>query len=296
MHTFAGMETFVRVVEAGSFTAAAAHLQTAKSSVSDIIRGLEERLGVRLLERTTRQVRPTEAGKLFYARCRRLLDEAGAARAEARAFQQAPTGRLRVAVPESFAERYIVPGLAGFVARFPSVAVELMSSARHVRLVEDEFDLAIRIMQTPEPTLVVRRIGTSRIIIVGAPGYLTARGAPATPSDLTHHQCVGIAAPLSWRDKWRVGERAVAVQPALLVSTAEALRAAAVAGVGLVPVPDWIVADALAAGQLTRVLTGYETPSSGIYAVYPTNRLLTPVIRVFVEHIVDDLRARGVSP
>jgi DNA-binding transcriptional LysR family regulator len=107
---------------------------------------------------------------------------------------------------------------------------------------------------------------------------------------------VGIAAPLSWRDKWRVGERAVAVQPALLVSTAEALRAAAVAGVGLVPVPDWIVADALAAGQLTRVLTGYETPSSGIYAVYPTNRLLTPVIRVFVEHVVDDLRARGVSP
>jgi DNA-binding transcriptional LysR family regulator len=161
MHTFAGMETFVRVVEAGSFTAAAAHLQTAKSSVSDIIRALEERLGVRLLERTTRQVRPTEAGKLFYARCRRLLDEAGAARAEARAFQQAPTGRLRVAVPDSFAERYIVPGLAGFVARFPSVAVELMSSARHVRLVEDEFDLAIRIMQTPEPTLVVRRIGTS---------------------------------------------------------------------------------------------------------------------------------------
>jgi DNA-binding transcriptional LysR family regulator len=296
MDIFAGIEAFVRVVETGSFTAAAAQLQTAKSSVSDIIRGLEERLGVRLLERTTRRVRPTEAGKLFYARCRRLLDEAGAARAEARVFQQAPTGRLRVAVPESFAERYIVPGLAGFLARFPSVAVELESSARYVRLVEDEFDLAIRIVETPEPTLVVRRIGTSRVIIVAAPSYLTARGTPATPSDLGHHQCVGIAAPVPWHDRWRVGEQAVAVQPALLVSTAEALRAAAVAGIGLVPVPDWIVADALAAGQLTRVLTQYETPSSGIYAVYPTNRLLTPVIRVFVEHIIDDLRARGISP
>ncbi len=296
MDIFAGMEAFVRVVEAGSFTAAAAQLQTAKSSVSDIIRRLEERLGVRLLERTTRRVRPTEAGQLFYARCRRLLDEAGAARAEACGFQQTPTGLLRVAVPESFAEHYIVPALAGFLARFPSVVVELESSARHVRLVEDEFDLAIRIVETPEPTLVVRRIGTSHVIVVAAPSYLAARGYPATPPDLTHHRCVGIAAPLSWKDTWRVGEQAVTVQPVLLANTAEALRAAAIEGIGLVPVPDWIVADDLATGRLIRVLTQYETPSSGIYAVYPTNRLLTPVVRVFVEHIAGDLRARHIPP
>ncbi len=296
MDSFAGMEAFVRVVEAGSFTGAAAQLQTAKSTVSDTIRALEERLGVRLLERTTRRVRPTEAGQLFYARCRRLLDEAGTARAEARAFQQTPTGKLRVAVPESFAETYIVPGLAGFLARFPSVVIELEFAARHVRLVEDEFDLAIRIVETPEPTLVVRRIGTSRVIIVASPSYLAAHGTPARPSDLAHHRCVGIAAPLSWHETWRVGEEAVNVQPALLVSTAEALRAAAVAGIGLVPVPNWVVADALAVNQLTQVLPDHQTPSSGIYAVYPTNRLLTPVTRVFVEHIVGDLRAKGIPP
>lgn len=296
MESFAGMETFARVVETGSFTAAAARLQTAKSSVSDSVRALEERLGVRLLERTTRRVRTTEAGRLFYARCRRLLDEAEAAKAEARAFQAAPTGRLRIAAPESFAERYIVPGLAAFIAKFPSVVIDLVSGARHVRLVEDEFDLAIRVAETPEPTLVARRIGTSRVIIVASPSYLSARGTPKAPEDLPRHRCVGVAAPLPWHDKWRIGADAVAIQPALIANTAEGLRAAALSGAGLVPLPDWAVADALAGGRLTRVLPEFETPSSGIFAVYPTNRLLTPVVRLFVEHVISDLRARGVPP
>jgi len=137
MDSFAGLESFARVVESGSFTGAAARLQTAKSSVSDSARALEERLGVRLLERTTRRVRPTEAGRLLYARCERLLDEAAAARAEARALRSAPSGPMRVAVPESFGERYILPGIGGFLARFPSVRVELVSGARHTRLVEE---------------------------------------------------------------------------------------------------------------------------------------------------------------
>jgi DNA-binding transcriptional LysR family regulator len=294
MDSFAGMEAFARVVETGSFTAAAARLQTAKSSVSDLVRGLEERLGVRLLERTTRRVRPTEAGQLFYARCRRILDEAGVARAEARTFQSAPTGRLRVAVPESFAERYIVPSLAEFLAKFPSVAIDLVSAAHHVRLVEDEFDLAIRIVEMPAPGLVVRRIGTSRIFIVAAPSYLAAHGMPRVPQDLTHHQCVGIATPLPWHGAWRVGQDAVAVRHALLVNSTESLRAAAIAGLGFALLPDWLAADALAAGQLMRVLADFETPSSGIYAVYPTNRLLTPLIRLFVQHVISGLRSRGV--
>lgn len=296
MDLFAGMETFARVVESGSFTAAANRLQTAKSSVSDAIRGLEERLGVRLLDRTTRRVRPTEAGQLFYARCRRLLDEASAAKAEARAFQQAPAGRLRVAVPESFAERYIAPGLPEFLTRYPSIVIELASAARHVRLVEEEFDLAIRIAEAPEPNLVTRRLGTSRVIIVASPSYLNARGAPAAPQDVALHQCVGVAAPLAWRDNWRIGVETVPIRPVAIMSSAESIRVAAIAGIGLAPVPDWVVSDALATGQLTRVLAAFEAPSSGIYAAYPTNRLITPVIRLFVEHLVSDLRIRGVPP
>jgi DNA-binding transcriptional LysR family regulator len=131
MESLSGIEAFVQVVETGSFTAAASRLQTAKSSVSDSVRALEERLGVRLLERTTRHVRPNDAGRLFYTRCRRLLDEADTARTEVRAFQTAPTGRLRLAVPENFGDRYILPGLPGFLAAFPTVRVEVISAARH---------------------------------------------------------------------------------------------------------------------------------------------------------------------
>jgi DNA-binding transcriptional LysR family regulator len=295
MDSFAGMESFARVVETGSFTAAAARLQTAKSSVSDSVRALEERLGVRLLERTTRRVRPTEAGRLLYARCQRLLDEAAVARAEARALRSAPAGSVRVAVPESFGERYILPGLGGFLARFPSVRVELVSGARHTRLVEEEFDLAIRIAETLEPTLVVRRIGVSKIVIVAAPSYLAAHGAPAEPKDIARHACVGMAPPLPWHAEWRVGGVGVVVSANLVVNSGESLRAAAIAGLGLTPAPDWLVADALATGQLVRVLTDFDTLSSGIYAVYPTNRLLTPIIREFVDHVAGDLRRRGVA-
>lgn len=295
MGSFDGLETFARVVESGSFTGAATRLQTAKSSVSDGVRALEERLGVRLLERTTRSVRPTEAGRLLYARCQRLLEEAAAARAEARTLQVTPSGLMRVAAPESFGERYILPGVGGFLARFPSVRIELVSEARHTRLVEEEFDLAIRIVETPEPTLVVRRIGVSKIIIVAAPTYLAGRGAPAEPKDLAHHACVGTAPPLPWHAEWRVGGEGVSVRPSLVVNSGEGLRAAAIAGLGLAPMPDWLAADALASGQLARVLTPFETRTSGIYAVYPTNRLITPIIREFVEHLVADLRARGVA-
>jgi DNA-binding transcriptional LysR family regulator len=118
-------------------------------------------------------------------------------------------------VPESFGERYILPGLAGFLGSFPLVSVELVSNVRHVRLVEEEFDLAIRMAETPAPSLVARRIGTQRLIVVAAPSYLTARGAPTTPGDLIRHHCVGTVAPLPWHDKWHLGDEEVAVTPRL---------------------------------------------------------------------------------
>ena len=294
MDSFAGIEAFAAVVERGSFTAAATALQTAKSSVSETVRALEERMGVRLLERTTRRVRPTEAGTAFYRHCRRLLDDLAGARNEAQAAHKQPAGRLRIGAPDGFAERYIVPGLGAFLARYPTIDVELVEAAAAVDLIEHGLDLAIRIAERPEPRLVVRRIATSRIIIVAAPGYLAGAGTPAKPHDVLRHRLIGFT-PLAWRDTWRIGKETIAVRPQILTNNSEALRAAALAGLGLAALPEWLAADALVAGQLTRVLGEHETPSGGIYAVYPTNRLLASRVRLFVDHLARDLRARGLS-
>ncbi len=294
MAAFAGIEAFVRVVETGSVTAAAERLQTAKSSVSEAVRALEERLGVRLLDRSTRKVQPTEAGRAFYARCRRLLEEEAAARLEVQALQKAPAGRLRVAVPEAFAARHLVPALAGFLAAHPAVEIEFAEAHGAVRLVEDGFDLAIRVTAAPAPGLVVRRLATSRIVIVAAPAYLAQNGVPEQPGDVARHRCVGFS-PLPIRDTWRIGEEAVAIRPVLLTDNGESLRAAALAGIGLVALPDWAVGDALAAGQLQRLFPGMASPQSGIFAVYAANRLMTPTVRAFVDHVAAWLRARGLS-
>jgi len=294
MDAFAGMEAFAAVVERGSFTAAAASLQTAKSSISETVRALEERMGVRLLDRTTRRVRPTEAGTAFYRQCHRLLEGAAMARAEAQAAQKAPAGRLRVATPDAFAQRYIVPGLPAFLGAWPTVTIDLVEGTGAARLVDEGIDLAIRIVAKPEPSLVVRRIAASQIVIVASPGYLAQHGMPTKPHDVLAHRLIGFA-PLPWRDTWHLGSDTIAVNPGLLTSSGESLRAAALAGLGLAPAPEWLVADALVTGQLTRVLAGHEPPPGSIYAVYPSNRLLTPTVRAFVDHLARDLRARGLS-
>jgi DNA-binding transcriptional LysR family regulator len=294
MDSFAGMEIFARVVESGSFTAAAASLGTAKSSVSEAVRALEDRLGVRLLDRTTRRVRPTDAGQAFYGRCRRLLDEAAEARAELRAQAKAMAGKLRIATPEGFGARYVVPALAGFLANHPGLDAELAEGTAEVRLVEEGFDLAIRVTRTPGPGLVVRRIASSQVIVVATPAYLAASGVPRRPEDIVRHRLIGFT-PLPWRDTWQLGSKRIAVRPRLLTDNTESVRTAALAGAGLAALPIWMVTDALAAGQLTRVLADHPGPTSGIYAVYPGNRLITPAVRAFVEHLVRELRARGMG-
>ncbi|MFT8242908.1 LysR family transcriptional regulator [Roseomonas sp. BN140053] len=293
MRPFLGIEAFVRVVETGSITAAAGRLQTAKSSVSETVRALEERLGVRLLDRSARKVRPTEAGQAFYLRCCRLLAEEAAARLEAQAWQAAPAGRLRIASPECFTARHLMPGLPAFLAAHPAIEVEFVEASGSARLVEDGFDLAIRVAEAPAPGLVVRRLATSRVVLAASPGYLAERGVPGEPAEVAAHRCIGFS-PLPWRDTWRIGEAVVPVRPVLLTDNAESLRAAALAGVGLVAIPDWAVSDALAAGSLRRVLPGHELPASGIFAVYPTNRLMAPKVRAFVDHVAAMLRDRGL--
>jgi DNA-binding transcriptional LysR family regulator len=205
------------------------------------------------------------------------------------------SGRLRVTVPESFASRHIVPSLPGFLAAHPALEIELAEAVAHARLVEEGFDLAIRVAESPDPNLVVRRIAGCQVVVVAAPSYLAAAGVPLHPDDLPRHRCVGFT-PLAWRELWRLGEHAVAVRPVLLSNSAESMRAAALAAIGLVAVPDWVVSDALSAGRLTRVLADYPPPPVGIYAVYPSNRMITVKVRAFVDHVARDLKARGFAP
>lgn len=293
-----GLPAFVRVVETGSFTRAAADLAVTKSTVSEAVRRLEQRLGVRLLDRTTRLVTPTDAGRAYYERARRALDEAAAAAADARALQERPAGRLRVATPEVFAQRHIVPLLPAFLGTYPDLRIELVESAAAVDLLDAGVDLAIRITPTVNDTLIVRRLGSSRVVIVASPAYLAAHGVPRHPRDLAERPTLGFS-PLHWGREWRFqggSELAVVpVQPLLLSNAAETLRAAALAGVGLAALPSWMVFEELARGDLVQVLDDWRTAAIGIYAVYPSNRLLAAKVKLFADLIARRVRDLGLA-
>jgi DNA-binding transcriptional LysR family regulator len=196
MNPFEGMATFAQVVEAGSFTRAGAELGVSKSSVSETIRRLEETLGVRLLDRTTRRVGPTEAVHAFYAHCRRALAEARAGRVAAQAAHTEPVGRLRVAAPEAFARMALAPVLRALLEAYPQLQIELVEGVGAVDLVEAGIDLAIRVSAQPADALIVRRLGVSRVIIVAAPAYLDRRTPPAHPGELADHRTIGFPPPL----------------------------------------------------------------------------------------------------
>jgi DNA-binding transcriptional LysR family regulator len=292
-----GMRVFVRVVDEASFTRAAQALRLSRSSASEKVRELEEALGVRLLQRTTRRVGVTEAGRAFYARSRRTMDEADAARREAQALSRNPAGSLRVGAPEIFARLFLVPALAAFMQRYPSVTVELVEAIRAANLVEEELDLSIRIAGTLEPGLVARRIGSSRVVICASPGYLEHRAAPQSLDEIAAHDCVGFA-PLEWGRLWtftRDGQtRRMDITPRLMCTSSESQLASARAGLGLTPLPHWAVGDDIADGRLVPVLTDWTTPERGIYAVFPSNRQVPAKVRAFVAHIARELKARGL--
>lgn len=292
-----GMKVFVRVVDDASFTRAASALRLSRSSASEKVRELEVALGVRLLQRTTRRVGVTEAGRAFYVRSRRTIEEADAARREAQALSRDPAGRLRIGAPEMFARLFLVPALAAFLPRYPRVSVELIESARAVNLVEDELDLSIRIAGALEPGLVTRRIGSSRVTICASPDYLASHDAPRAPEDVARHDCLGFA-PLEWGRLWifnRNGQtRRIDVTPRVMCTSGESLLAGARADLGLTPLPHWAVADDIASGRLVPVLTDWATAQRGIHAVYPSNRQVPAKVRAFVAHIARDLKPRGL--
>jgi DNA-binding transcriptional LysR family regulator len=291
-----GIAAFARVVDSGSFSAAARRLKISKSAASAHVQRLEERLGVRLLNRTTRRLSVTEAGAAYYRHCARILAEAEAAEQAAGALQREPRGTLRISAPDSFGWMHVAPAVPAFLKRFPELSVDITLSAAHVNLVDEGLDLAIRIGVLEDSPLVVRKLALSRLILCAAPAYLTKRGTPREPSELSRHNCI-CTSVLPWGDEWRLagkrGEVRVAVSGSFRGNNAEMLRAAALDGIGIAVLPSWAVAGPLRAGALRRVLKAWQPPSSTIYAVYPGNRLMSMKVRAFVDHLA---RCFGRTP
>ena len=301
MDQLAGMAIFARVVEENGFSAAARSMNLSKAAVSKQVARLEDRLGVRLLNRTTRRLGLTEAGRDYYERARRILAEVEDAEQAASSRLVHPRGLLRVNAPVTFGQTYLTPILPHFMKRWPELRVELTLMDRFVDLIDEGFDLAVRVAGMGNSPLIARRLCEARHIVCAAPSYLAARGTPQRPADLARHDCL-LYSYLSSGDDWRfIGpdgrELGVRVDGPLRANNGDALRYAAAAGLGVVYSPDFMVADMLQQGVLVPLLPDWRTPEMAIQAVYPPGRPLGAKVRVFIDFLVENLAAgvRGAT-
>jgi len=282
------MAVLAAVVEAEGFSAAARRLGMSKSAVSKQIGRLEAHLGVRLLHRTTRKLSLTEAGRVYYRHVVRVLDEARAAEDAVAGLRGRPQGTLRVVTPMSFGLLHVAPALSAFLREYPELRLELTMEDRLTDLVEGGFDLAIRIGQLRDSSLVARRISSSRVVLCAAPAYLAARGTPATPEDLLAHDCLHFthhSGGTDWRFDGPQGPVTVRAPARLQANSGLALREAALAGLGILRSPLFTVAEDLRAGRLLSLLPDYVLPPVNIYAVFPEGRHVPAKSRLFVDFL-----------
>lgn len=296
MDTIIGMRTFATVVKTGSFTAAADRLGMSKALASKYLSQLEQRLGVRLLNRTTRHLSLTEAGEIYYERCQPLLDAFDELEAAIQDRHESPRGCLTITAPQTFGELYLVPAVAAFWERYPQLAIDLSLSDRFVNLLEDGFDLGVRIGELADSSLVARRLASIRIVTCAAPRYLERHGVPRHPHELPAHACViDTNVDVSARWPYRIeGERQqIGVQGPFRVNSARAVREMVIAGVGVGRCPAYAIADAVRDGRLRVVLQDYEMMEYGLYVVYPHRNYLAAKVRAFIEFLMARF---GVQP
>lgn len=295
MDRTASISAFTAVVEVGSFVRAAERLGSSTSTLSRQIAELEQHLNVRLLNRTTRKLSLTEGGQAFYERAVQVLADLEEAEALATSSAATPRGRLRLTCSHAMGVQRLAPAMTSFVARYPEVGFDVSVSDRIVDLVEEGFDLAIRIGQIGSDQLVTRRLGTMRLLVCAAPAYLKARGTPQSPADLAEHSVMTYAYspnPKLWTLSDRDGKpHEVRVTSALHSNSGDIAIASAIAGMGVVFEPDFMLKPALDAGLLVRVLPGFESTPRDIWAVYPSRRHLSAKVRLFVDHIAQQFAA-----
>lgn len=284
----AAMRVFTTVVEAGSFAAAADRLEMSRAMVTRHVAQLESHLGVRLLHRTTRRLSLTEAGAEYQRRAAQVLGLAQEAADVAAQHARAPSGTLRITSSVGFGHGPLQPAISSFLRQYPGVQIDLQLSERTVDLVEEGFDLAVRVASSLDPGLVARKLARVRVLCCAAPAYLQAHGVPRTPQDLLAHNCMSYAHK-DWRSEWhfRRGNQAQAVPIAgnLRASGGSVLVAAAIAGDGIVMEPEFHLWQALAKGRLVRVLPQWQTPELALYAVYPERHHLPLKVRCFIDHL-----------
>jgi DNA-binding transcriptional LysR family regulator len=272
-----GMQVFARVATLGSFSAAARALSLSQTMVTKHVVAIEDRLGVKLLHRTTRRLRLTEAGRRYLASCERILTEIEEADALAAADRIEPRGTLRLNVPLAFGVREIAPALAEFMALYPTLTIDLGLNDRVVDLIEERWDLAIRIGRLKDSTMIARRLAPCRMVLCAAPAYLALRGRPQRIHDLKAHNCLCYTlSNESQPDRWIFGQGAdmgVQVSGNLRASNGDALRIAALAGQGVIYQPTFLVADDLRAGRLVALALDEPLKEPlGVFAVYPLDR------------------------
>ncbi len=287
------MQVFVRVVEKGSFSAAAEDFRISPTMVGKHVVHLEERLGARLLNRTTRRQSLTEVGSVYYERCKLALAEVEAADACASALQMVPRGLLRVSAPVTFGASALVAAIGDYLQHYPEVQLELALNDRVIDLVDEAFDVAIRIGNLPDSSMIARPLAPYRMIACASPGYLKKHGRPRTPEQLAGHNCMGFmysAAQKHWQFTDREITSNVQISGNFRVNNGQALRTAALHGMGIIVQPEVLLADDLAAGTLVRILPRHALPSQGMHLVYPSNRNLTLKMKSFIEFMVERFR------
>ena len=287
MKNLTDIAVFVQVVDSGSFTAAAERLELSKSVVSKYITRLESKLGARLLNRTTRRLSLTEVGRIFYSRSLRGLQQIEEAENEVSRLQGAPRGILRLNTPMSFGILHIAPKLPDFLANYPELSVDMNLDDRKVDLVEEGFDLAVRISDLPDSSLVARRLGPCRHVVCATPDYLRRHGIPRTPEDLREHNTITYRyqeSPNEWRFfSSERGYVSVPVSGSVQMNNSLALRETLLQGIGITLTPTFVVGSDIRAGRLQPVLSNYHTAELSIYIIYPQRRYLSPKVRAFVD-------------
>jgi DNA-binding transcriptional LysR family regulator len=293
------MQTFLTVVETGSFSAAARRLRVGQPAVSKTIAQLEERLGVKLLVRSTRRLAPTEAGLNFCERARRSLEEADEADLAARGAGAGLSGKLRVSAAVTFARLHIVPRIAEFLAQYPDLEVEIVLDDRNIDLVQEGIDVALRMGTQVDSSLTARKLGSSPRAVFATAEYFAKYGKPTMPSDLALHHAL-VYSHAGGTDLWTFrrdgSEVLVKVNSRLRITAAEGIRAAMLAGAGLTIASEWMFVSELADGSVERALTDWVLPPIDLWAVYPAGRVATAKARTFISFVESLLAEAATVP
>ncbi len=274
----ADMVLYSVIVDHGSFSAAASHLGITKQAVSERLAKLEGQLGLRLLERTTRRLRLTDAGAVYYERCAEIAAQIEEANSEARSRQREPVGRIRVSVPVVYGRRFLSAPIAAYLDRYPRVQLEIVLTDRAVDLIGESIGMAIRVGPLADSTYVARKIGAGRVCCVASPRFLERRGAPK-PSELSRSRCIAIRP----HETWVVGGEKIRIDPVLVVNDLELACAAARAGVGIARAPSFVCEDALERGELVSLFKREPLQVRPIYALLPSRRYVPLAIRRFLD-------------